>query len=265
MTKSQIRFIQRVLIDQGFDPGPEDGIAGQKTMSALSQVVGINTALSKRRRLIQFIQLQAKSRGIQAGEIDGYWGPQTDYAFGALQQKIETGNPPAVWRPEEIQVENPNNWPPQQDEDVLMDFYGPPGNYSLTMIQLPYLHRLAWKPGTVIQRFQCHEKVHDSLKRVLMRVLDHYGTEGIRSLRLDMWGGCYNNRKMRGGSKPSMHSWGIALDYDPSNNKLKWGRDRATFARPEYDAWWNFWEEEGWFSLGRHKNFDWMHVQAARL
>jgi hypothetical protein len=27
------------------------------------------------------------------------------------------------------------------------------------------------------------------------------------------------------------------------------------FAQPEYDAWWRFWEEEGWVSLGRTKNY----------
>lgn len=62
-----------------------------------------------------------------------------------------------------------------------------------------------------------------------------------------------------------LHSWGIAIDYDPDRNQLQWGRDRAVFAGPDYDAWWQFWEEEGWTSLGRTRNFDWMHVQAAKL
>ena len=84
-------------------------------------------------------------------------------------------------------------------------------------------------------------------------------------LRLDRWGGCLNVRKMRGGSSWSMHAWGIAIDFDPDRNQLKWGRDRAVFARPDYDAWWRCWEDEGWTSLGRTKNYDWMHVQAARL
>ena len=70
---------------------------------------------------------------------------------------------------------------------------------------------------------------------------------------------------MRGGTRWSTHAWGIAIDYDPDRNQLKWGRDRAAFARPEYDAWWRLWEEEGWVSLGRTRNYDWMHVQAAKL
>jgi len=36
-------------------------------------------------------------------------------------------------------------------------------------------------------------------------------------------------------------------------------------ARPEYDFWWRLWEEAGWVSLGRSKNYDWIHIQAARL
>jgi hypothetical protein len=55
------------------------------------------------------------------------------------------------------------------------------------------------------------------------------------------------------------------LDFDPSRNKLKWGRDKANLARPEYDAWWEAWETEGWLSLGRERNFDWMHIQAVKL
>ena len=72
-------------------------------------------------------------------------------------------------------------------------------------------------------------------------------------------------RELRWLHQRAMHSWGIAIDYDPDNNALHWGRDRASFALPAYDKWWDYWEAEGWVSLGRAKNFDWMHVQAARV
>jgi hypothetical protein len=80
-----------------------------------------------------------------------------------------------------------------------------------------------------------------------------------------LFGGCLNVRRMRGGSAWSMHSWGIAFDFDPDRNQLRWGRDRAAFAKPEYNKWFELWEEEGAVSLGRVRNFDWMHVQFARL
>ena len=70
---------------------------------------------------------------------------------------------------------------------------------------------------------------------------------------------------MRGGTRLSTHAWGIAIDWDPERNQLKWGRDRAAFADAAYEPWWQAWESEGWVSLGRERNFDWMHVQAARL
>lgn len=262
--KKRIKFVQSHLNARGLDAGPEDGILGAKTLEALNKVEGIPQEWSKQRKVIGFIQLLAKENGIEAGPVDGYWGPQTSFAFESLEYLLEHGEKPKVWRPEEIPDENPNNWPKQTPQEDLIDSYGQV-NTNQTRIDLPYPHRLSWKKRTVIHRFSCHEKVHDSLKRVLTRVFEHYGLEEIRRLRLDIWGGCLNVRKMRGGNRYSMHSWGIAVDYDPEHNQLKWGRDRASFARPEYDMWWRYWEEEGWVSLGRQRNFDWMHVQAARL
>jgi hypothetical protein len=62
-----------------------------------------------------------------------------------------------------------------------------------------------------------------------------------------------------------MHSWGIAFDFDPDHNQLKWDHTRASFARPEYKKWLDLWEEEGAVSLGRARDYDWMHIQFARL
>ena len=83
--------------------------------------------------------------------------------------------------------------------------------------------RLAWNTRTKVARTSCHERIHDSAARIFDRVLDHYGPEEIRRLGLDLFGGCLNVRRMRGGSAWSMHSWGIAFDFDPANNRLKWG------------------------------------------
>jgi len=86
--------------------------------------------------------------------------------------------------------------------------------------------------------------------------------EKIKELRLDLFGGCLNVRKMRGGSSWSMHSWGIAVDLDPDKNQLTWGKDRASFAKSEYDPFWKIVADEGWTSLGKAENRDWMHFEA---
>jgi hypothetical protein len=264
MKRNVIRFIQTQLNARGLDAGPADGRLGPNTRVALDKVEDIPSAWSGKRKAVAFVQLLAKENDIETGEMDGYWGPQTEYAFEVLERVVILGEMPEIWRPEELPDENPNGWPRQSIGDNLMAFFGNPGEHQ-TIIELPYPHRLAWNKRKRIHRFQCHEKVHDSLLRVLVRVLDVFGVEDIRKLRLDLWGGCFNVRKMRGGTRRSLHSWGIAVDYDPERNKLKWGRDRAAFARTEYDVWWRLWEEEGWVSLGRHRNFDWMHIQAAKL
>jgi hypothetical protein len=264
MNKKAIRFIQQQLNSRGLNAGAEDGILGQQTISALDRIDSVPETWSKKRKAVAFIQLLAQENQIETGVVDGYWGPQTEYAYGSLYQLLHEGNEPQLWRPEDLPNLNPNNWPEQSPQSEIVRIYGEPGQ-NQTKIDLPYPHRLSWKTSTVINRFSCHEKVHNSLERVLSRVLDNYGLEEIKQLRLDLWGGCLNVRKMRGGTKFSMHSWGIALDYDPTRNKLQWGRDRASFAKPEYDIWWRLWEEEGWVSLGRSRNFDWMHVQAAKL
>jgi len=55
------------------------------------------------------------------------------------------------------------------------------------------------------------------------------------------------------------------FDFDPDRNQLKWGQDKAAFARPEYEKWFELWEEERAISPGRSRNFDWMHTQFAAL
>jgi len=264
MKKKIITLIQSQLNSMGIDAGPVDGILGPRTMGALNQIEKIPPQWSNDRKAIAFIQLIAQKKGIESGKIDGYWGPQTDFAFDSLEQIVMEKKEPVIWRPEEGQVQNPNDWPSQRPEENLDKFYGPVGE-NQTRIALPYPHKLAWKPAEIVHSYLCHEKVHDSLFRVLTRVVDSYGPGEISRLRLDLWGGCLNVRKKRGGTTYSLHSWGIAVDYDPNHNQLKWGRDRAVFAKPEYDTWWRLWEEEGWLSLGRSRNFDWMHVQAATL
>ncbi|MEX0966300.1 MAG: M15 family metallopeptidase [Bacteroidia bacterium] len=264
ITKKDIRFVQQQLNAKGYNAGPVDGMLGSKTMSALSNIPDLPRDWANARKVVGFIQLLAREHNIEAGPVDGFLGPQTRFALDALIRVLVEHKEPEIWRPEELVEVNPNQWPKQTPESEIIAFYGQVGQRQTT-INVPYPHKLAWDKSKVINRFSCHEKVHDSMLRVLTKVFNHYGLDEIQRLRLDLWGGCLNVRKMRGGSRYSTHSWGMAVDYDPERNQLKWGRDRASFAKPEYAMWWKFWEEEGWVSLGQQRNFDWMHIQAAKL
>jgi hypothetical protein len=271
MKIAAIRILQQALSNEGCAPGSIDGQLGPATYRAVATALGKRTGILPTnwqswpdgRKTVAYLQCLCREAAIDAGAIDGFWGPQTDYAYDTLAQLRKNGVMPSPWRDETPATANPNHWPPQ-NETALNVFYGAVGTNQSSLI-LPYPLRVSWDLRETVHSFQCHAKVRDSAQRVLTRVFDHYGLEQIKNLRLDRWGGCLNVRKMRGGSSWSMHSWGVAIDFDPDRNQLKWGRDRAVFAQPAYDAWWRCWEEEGWVSLGRTKNYDWMHVQAARL
>lgn len=156
------------------------------------------------------------------------------------------------------------NWPSQAG---VRSYFGEPGNPQATagIAELPYPMKIAWDKNQIIRRFRCHAKVAEPMERIFQKTLDHYGQEGVTDLALDIFGGCYNFRPMRGSTNWSMHAYGIAVDLDPEHNQLKWGRDRAKFAKPEYEPFWQIVEGEGALSLGRARNYDWMHFQFARL
>jgi hypothetical protein len=267
LTPEIVKIAQRYLNLKNLNAGTVDGVAGNKTFTALNNVAELPKAWPNDRKIVGAVQLYAKQEGLTPGTIDGLWGTMTQTAYDNLRYILLYGIAPEPWRPEDRQPANPNNWP-LQTRAALDAFYGvakPTGNANLVSVTLPYPMIIAWDTSKKVTKITAHKKVKDSLVRVLTKVLQHYGPAEIKRLKLDYFGGCFNYRVMRGGTSLSTHSWGIALDFDPQNNQLKWGRDKATFARPEYNKWWEFWEEEGWVSLGRERNYDWMHVQAAKL
>lgn len=228
-----------------------DGIAGPKTREAVENAFA--QPWSYERKLIAAQQRFLKSMGFDVGEVDGFVGPQTLYALEEWQnaQRERDGRP----------LNYSTHWPRQKD---MQHFYGDIGQHQ-TQIILPYSMKLAWNTHQVVSKMTLHEKCAQSALRVFTKVLEHYGQVKISELRLDLFGGSLNVRKMRGGTSWSIHSWGAAIDIDPENNQLRWTNEKASLDAPAYDFWWKCWEEEGWVSLGRQRNYDWMHVQAARL
>ncbi len=261
--KSRYKLVQQLLKNDGKYSGELNGIIDDTCLNTILQYEGIKPDWTVYQKIVGLLQIMAKKYNIETGKIDGYWGPQTEYASELLHQYLINGKLEENWRPEDIEKQTKQIWL-KQYTDEFYSFYGEKGK-NQTLFTPPYPHFFSWNTSQQAKKIQCHKKVKESLEKILIAVRDHYGLEEIKRLRLDMWGGCFNDRPIRGGSKPSMHSWGIAMDYDPSNNKLRWGRDRAQFAKPEYNKWWQIWEQEGWVSLGRQRNFDWMHVQAARV
>ena len=146
----------------------------------------------------------------------------------------------------------------------LIKKYGKPteqGTGYLIPISLPYPMKLAWDLNTKVTTIRCHRLVADKLKEVFNELLLVYGLPKIQELGLDIYGGCFNFRKMRGGNDYSRHSWGVAIDLDPERNQLKETSKTARFARPEYKDMIDIFYKHGFVGLGREKNYDWMHFE----
>jgi lysozyme family protein len=256
-----------------YPPAQVDGDYGPLTQAAIQaflvqQGVPDGTRWRGQRLVIAGAQALCRLDLIDAGAIDGLLGPQTRYALEVYAGRKSGDREAETWRdaddgkiPVTPPPANATAWPRQRD---VPGFFGGRGENQATL-EFPYPMRIAWAPNQVVRSTSCNRKVRDAAARVLARVLDHYGESRIRELRLDYFGGCLNVRKIRGGSGWSMHSWGIAFDFDPERNQLRWDHNRAAFAGPAYRRWFEFWEEEGAISLGRARDYDWMHVQFARL
>jgi hypothetical protein len=215
-------------------------------------------------------QLFLQSAGYKIPIADGAFGPQTERETLKFQLKhglkADGVVGPKTWAfVTNVSTNTPlsQKWP-KQGYTSMCNFYGPVGE-NQTSLELPYRMRLAWDKDSTIKKMTCNQKCAKSFYNIFEKTLKHYGETEIKKLRLDLFGGCLNVRKMRGGSAYSIHSWGAAIDLDPDNNQLKWGREKATLAKPAYEPFWKFVEEEGGTSLGKERNFDWMHFQFAYL
>lgn len=136
---------------------------------------------------------------------------------------------------------------------------------ALVSLNLPYRMRLSWQTETSVRRITCHRAVAASLRGCLAAILEHYGSlTAVQEAGLDLYGGCYNFRPMRGSHTLSMHAYGIAIDLDPEHNRLgaKWGPEKGMMPMAVVEIF----ERAGWTWGGRWSSRpDCMHFQAASI
>jgi hypothetical protein len=148
------------------------------------------------------------------------------------------------------------------DAEVLA-LYGPPGNSgNFTQILSPFPLIIAWDKTIQVQKLTCHKKIATPLSNVLADLVATYGKTKIHDLGIDLFGGLYNLRKMRGSNtRWSRHSWAIAIDLDPDRNQLREDHTTARFARPEYKPMLDIFAKHGFVGYGPEKDYDWMHFE----
>jgi hypothetical protein len=183
----------------------------------------------------QIITLQERI-GTQA---DGFWGRKS---VRACEEHLLHMMP------------KPNPWP-KSDDRSMRAFYGRPGDEdNLSFIDVSGLGvEYLGKPVT---RIRCHKKVADSLLKVLTNI-----SNSPFKWVLAQYAGCYNNRPMRNGLRPSKHSWGAAIDLWPAENSLH--RHWPTKALMPLGVMEAF-ASEGWTPAGAFWSRDAMHFEATQ-
>lgn len=207
-----------------------DGIWGRKTQDALAYV----------------LHCPSTARGIQEAvgvRADGMIGSRT---LEAVVKKFGI-----------------NLWPTQAEVRSGKSVFGAPGDEDNLRAVHP-LYPLYYE-GKPITHLRCHRLIMHDLEQIFKEVLSAYGLKKIHELGLDQYSGCYNNRSTTTGKAKSMHAWGIAFDWAAETNTYSMKEGKATLSRPECRRFWEIWERHGAVSLGREKNYDWMHVQFAQL
>lgn len=185
----------------------------------------------------QILELQ-KRIGVQP---DGFWGPKS---IAAAQQHLRNFMPAT------------NPWP-RSDQASLRRFYGPPGTESnLTTITFPFPLLFEDRP---VRSTRVHRKCAASLLSILTQLGDRYSAQPRIMEAVEDFGGVYNNRPMRGGTAPSLHAYGAAIDLDPDANGLfaHW----PTVADMPFEIMEAF-AREGWTAAGAFWSRDAMHFQA---
>lgn len=170
---------------------------------------------------------------------DGFWGQKS---IAACQRHLRSLMP------------SPNPWP-SADQKSLAMFYGQPGDEA-KLVNLPVAHLPIYYDGKRCKTIRCHRACSSSLLRVLEAIAVH--TPHI----LGLYAGCYNNRPMRGGSLPSLHARGAAIDLAPdtNGNKTPW----PVVADMPLEVMEAF-AREGWTPAGSFWGRDAMHFQATKI
>lgn len=93
-----------------------------------------------------------------------------------------------------------------------LKLYGPPSE-ERSMVLFEVLREC--QIPTVPKRIYCNRDLVEPLTRALTLII----TRG-RESEIKTWDGCFNIRRKRSGSSPSLHSWGLAVDLNASWNRL---------------------------------------------
>lgn len=236
-----------------------DGIIGKQTLAAIAKVVGTKSGKTNA-ETAKNIQ---KKVGVTA---DGIIGKQTLAAINKVLSTIKIDDRLQKYIDKPIKFSQINykaKMLRQADIRKGKTIFGKAGDESnLVSVKVPENYPLKYD-GKRVKTIRVHKLAADRLEAALQDIIDHYG-EDIESVAPGacVYSGSYYFRNTRGGSSASIHSWGLALDFDAGNNGLRTKWKNARLGQPIYKPFWDILEHHGFLSLGRRQGTDVMHCQA---
>ena len=110
---------------------------------------------------------------------------------------------------------------PHEDQVNLNKFFGDPRGsngqvgrkwYAENIVKWTPPYPLFYSDGkrTPLKSLQLHKKVVNVYTAAFTEVKEHFTPQEIKDLHLDISGGSFNYRVIRGGSRLSTHAYGIA-------------------------------------------------------
>lgn len=238
-----------------------DGIIGKQTLAAIAKFIGADVA-EVSADTVKNIQ---RILGVTA---DGIIGPQTLNA-------IINGKTTVIAGAENLLIQKYIDKPVQFSKVAYKakpvtqtalrsekSIFGKAGDESyLVNVKVPSNYPLKYD-GKPVKSIRIHKLAADRLEAALNDIINHYG-EDIETVAPGacVYDGSYNFRKTRSSSSQSVHSWGVAIDFDASKNQLNTKAPAARLSQDIYKPFLDILEHHGFLSLGRRSNKDWMHVQ----
>ena len=147
-----------------------------------------------------------------------------------------------------------SQWP-HDDTASKIKFFGNPGA-NLVPLTPPFQMYYDHHP---IKTITVNKMVATSLLKVFTEILDkcNHDQKMVDAIGASAYGGCYNNRSIRGSTNISNHAFAAAIDIDPDNNPL--GAKVGKMSPITIAAFKN----EGWLWGGDYTGRkDWMHFEA---
>ena len=241
-----------------------DGVIGSKTLAAIATAVGA-TVSSYKATTIKNIQ---KAVGATA---DGVIGSKT---LNAIISKLSNGviKKPTVDPLIQKYIDKPIKFTKIDYKTSLVkqsvlrketSVFGQAGcENMLVSVPVPANYPLKYD-GKQVKSIRIHKLVADRLAAALQDIINHYG-EDIEKVAPGacVYDGSYNFRQARNSSSQSVHSWGLAIDFDVANNTMKMSAPKARLSQDIYKPFFDILEYHGFMSLGRRGDYDWMHIQA---